>query len=77
MHCYCSSQSETSQPLTSFSDGFQVHSFTDVCWDKCVDSPGSKLDSRTETRCRMPGGHLRLYRGSCGWGSRLGERADL
>ncbi|KAK5905135.1 hypothetical protein CesoFtcFv8_006631 [Champsocephalus esox] len=27
----------------------QVHTFTDVCWDKCVDSPGSKLDNRTET----------------------------
>lgn len=28
---------------------YQVHTFTDVCWDKCVDSPGSKLDYRTET----------------------------
>ncbi|KAM6958992.1 mitochondrial import inner membrane translocase subunit Tim8 B [Aplochiton taeniatus] len=27
----------------------QVHTFTDVCWDKCVDSPSSKLDTRTET----------------------------
>ncbi|KAG5836905.1 mitochondrial import inner membrane translocase subunit Tim8 B [Anguilla rostrata] len=27
----------------------QVHNFTDVCWDKCVEKPGSKLDSRTET----------------------------
>ncbi|KAJ3590064.1 hypothetical protein NHX12_008021 [Muraenolepis orangiensis] len=27
----------------------QVHNFTDVCWDKCVDSLGSKLDSRTST----------------------------
>ncbi|XP_013884737.1 mitochondrial import inner membrane translocase subunit Tim8 B [Austrofundulus limnaeus] len=27
----------------------QVHNFTDVCWDKCVDSPGSRLDHRTET----------------------------
>ena len=27
----------------------QVHNFTDACWDKCVDKPGSKLDSRTET----------------------------
>ncbi|TFJ99175.1 Mitochondrial import inner membrane translocase subunit Tim8 A [Platysternon megacephalum] len=26
----------------------QVHNFMDVCWDKCVDKPGSKLDSRTE-----------------------------
>ncbi|XP_061440258.1 mitochondrial import inner membrane translocase subunit Tim8 A-like [Rhineura floridana] len=27
----------------------QVHNFMEVCWDKCVDKPGSKLDSRTET----------------------------
>ncbi|XP_029028145.1 mitochondrial import inner membrane translocase subunit Tim8 B [Betta splendens] len=27
----------------------QVHNFTDICWDKCVDSPGSKMDYRTET----------------------------
>ncbi|XP_051552535.1 mitochondrial import inner membrane translocase subunit Tim8 A-like [Myxocyprinus asiaticus] len=27
----------------------QVHNFTDACWDKCVDKPSSKLDSRTET----------------------------
>ncbi|XP_076867997.1 mitochondrial import inner membrane translocase subunit Tim8 B [Brachyhypopomus gauderio] len=27
----------------------QVHNFTDVCWDKCVDKPSTKLDSRTET----------------------------
>ncbi|GAB6026444.1 Mitochondrial import inner membrane translocase subunit tim8 [Chamberlinius hualienensis] len=27
----------------------QVHRLNDVCWDKCVDKPGSKLDSRTET----------------------------
>ncbi|KAK3509492.1 hypothetical protein QTP70_035142 [Hemibagrus guttatus] len=26
----------------------QVHKFTDVCWDKCIDKPSSKLDSRTE-----------------------------
>ncbi|XP_042330827.1 mitochondrial import inner membrane translocase subunit Tim8 B [Sceloporus undulatus] len=26
----------------------QVHNFMEVCWDKCVDKPGSKLDSRTE-----------------------------
>ncbi|KAM4703267.1 mitochondrial import inner membrane translocase subunit Tim8 B [Rhinophrynus dorsalis] len=26
----------------------QVHNFMDVCWDKCIDRPGSKLDSRTE-----------------------------
>ncbi|XP_055621730.1 mitochondrial import inner membrane translocase subunit Tim8 [Toxorhynchites rutilus septentrionalis] len=27
----------------------QIHEFNDICWDKCVDKPGSKLDSRTET----------------------------
>ncbi|XP_067000451.1 mitochondrial import inner membrane translocase subunit Tim8 [Anabrus simplex] len=27
----------------------QIHEFNDFCWDKCVDKPGSKLDSRTET----------------------------
>ncbi|MEE6484777.1 hypothetical protein FKM82_014021 [Ascaphus truei] len=26
----------------------QVHNFMDVCWDKCMDKPGSKLDTRTE-----------------------------
>ncbi|XP_060124542.1 mitochondrial import inner membrane translocase subunit Tim8 B isoform X1 [Zootoca vivipara] len=26
-----------------------VHNFMEVCWEKCVDKPGSKLDSRTET----------------------------
>lgn len=26
----------------------QVHNFTDVCWDKCIEKPSSKLDSRTE-----------------------------
>ncbi|XP_066495705.1 mitochondrial import inner membrane translocase subunit Tim8 B [Tiliqua scincoides] len=26
----------------------QIHNFMEVCWDKCVDKPGSKLDSRTE-----------------------------
>lgn len=28
---------------------FQIHEFNDFCWDKCVDKPGAKLDSRTET----------------------------
>lgn len=28
---------------------FQIHEFNDFCWEKCVDKPGSKLDSRTET----------------------------
>ncbi|KAK1787795.1 hypothetical protein P4O66_016283 [Electrophorus voltai] len=27
----------------------QVHNFTDACWDKCMDKPSTKLDSRTET----------------------------
>ncbi|KYO35701.1 mitochondrial import inner membrane translocase subunit Tim8 B [Alligator mississippiensis] len=27
----------------------QVHDFMEVCWDKCVDKPGSKLDHRTES----------------------------
>ncbi|XP_067138570.1 mitochondrial import inner membrane translocase subunit Tim8 [Centruroides vittatus] len=26
----------------------QVHNLTDVCWDKCIDKPGPKLDGRTE-----------------------------
>nr|ACI68275.1 Mitochondrial import inner membrane translocase subunit Tim8 A [Salmo salar]ACI69011.1 Mitochondrial import inner membrane translocase subunit Tim8 A [Salmo salar]ADM15917.1 Mitochondrial import inner membrane translocase subunit Tim8 A [Salmo salar]ADM16025.1 Mitochondrial import inner membrane translocase subunit Tim8 A [Salmo salar] len=27
----------------------QVHTFTDVCWDKCMErSPSSKMDSRTD-----------------------------
>uniref|UniRef100_A0A0K8TQU0 Mitochondrial import inner membrane translocase subunit n=1 Tax=Tabanus bromius TaxID=304241 RepID=A0A0K8TQU0_TABBR len=27
----------------------QIHEFNDICWDKCVDKPGNKLDSKTET----------------------------
>lgn len=27
----------------------QIHTFTDMCWEKCVDKPGSKLDGKTET----------------------------
>ncbi|KAK9870929.1 hypothetical protein WA026_009891 [Henosepilachna vigintioctopunctata] len=27
----------------------QIHEFNEFCWDKCVDKPGSKLDSKTET----------------------------
>ncbi|XP_078093799.1 mitochondrial import inner membrane translocase subunit Tim8 B [Mustelus asterias] len=27
----------------------KVHTFTEVCWDKCVEKPASRLDSRTET----------------------------
>lgn len=26
----------------------QIHEFNSVCWDKCIDKPGSKLDSKTE-----------------------------
>ncbi|KAK9518322.1 hypothetical protein VZT92_023632 [Zoarces viviparus] len=25
-----------------------VHQMTEVCWDKCMDKPGPKLDSRTD-----------------------------
>jgi import inner membrane translocase subunit TIM8 len=27
----------------------QVHSLTETCWEKCVDKPNNKLDSRAET----------------------------
>ena len=27
----------------------QVHNLTDTCWEKCVDKPNNRLDSRTET----------------------------
>ncbi|KAG5894951.1 hypothetical protein JTB14_023300 [Gonioctena quinquepunctata] len=27
----------------------QIHEFNDFCWDKCVEKPSNKLDSRTET----------------------------
>ncbi|XP_019366187.1 PREDICTED: mitochondrial import inner membrane translocase subunit Tim8 B [Gavialis gangeticus] len=27
----------------------QVHNFMEVCWDKCMDKPGSKLDHRSES----------------------------
>ncbi|CAK9804872.1 Mitochondrial import inner membrane translocase subunit Tim8 [Anthophora plagiata] len=27
----------------------QIREFNDICWDKCVDKPGVKLDNRTET----------------------------
>lgn len=27
----------------------QIHAFTDMCWEKCVDKPGNKLDGKTET----------------------------
>ena len=27
----------------------QIHEFTDMCWEKCVDKPGSKFDGKTET----------------------------
>ncbi|XP_049837834.1 mitochondrial import inner membrane translocase subunit Tim8 [Schistocerca gregaria] len=27
----------------------QIHEFNDICWEKCVEKPGTKLDSKTET----------------------------
>ncbi|EDV24410.1 uncharacterized protein TRIADDRAFT_24994 [Trichoplax adhaerens] len=30
----------------------QIHSFTDLCWDACIDKPSAKLDSKTEN-CLM------------------------
>ncbi|XP_028931887.1 mitochondrial import inner membrane translocase subunit Tim8 B [Ornithorhynchus anatinus] len=26
----------------------QVHHFMELCWDKCVEKPGNRLDSRAE-----------------------------
>ncbi|XP_012268217.1 mitochondrial import inner membrane translocase subunit Tim8-like [Athalia rosae] len=26
----------------------QIHEFNELCWEKCMDKPGSKIDSRTE-----------------------------
>lgn len=26
----------------------QIHEFNEICWDKCIGKPGSKLDSGTE-----------------------------
>lgn len=26
-----------------------VHKFTDICWERCMDKPGAKLDSKNET----------------------------
>ncbi|CAL7945047.1 unnamed protein product [Xylocopa violacea] len=26
----------------------QVHELNDICWNKCVDKPGAKMDFRTE-----------------------------
>ncbi|KAK7590262.1 hypothetical protein V9T40_001875 [Parthenolecanium corni] len=26
----------------------QIHEFNSVCWDKCIEKPSNKLDSRTE-----------------------------
>ncbi|CAO1407546.1 unnamed protein product [Diamesa serratosioi] len=26
----------------------QIHEFNEICWDKCVDKPGNKLDGKTE-----------------------------
>lgn len=27
---------------------FQIHEFNEICWDKCVEKPGQKLDSKQE-----------------------------
>ncbi|KDR17009.1 Mitochondrial import inner membrane translocase subunit Tim8 [Zootermopsis nevadensis] len=27
----------------------QIHEFNDICWEKCMDKPGTKIDTRTET----------------------------
>ena len=27
----------------------QVHNLTETCWEKCIDQPGNRLDSKTET----------------------------
>ncbi|XP_075544237.1 translocase of inner membrane 8 isoform X1 [Dermacentor variabilis] len=27
----------------------RVHRLNEICWDKCMDKPGTKLDGRTET----------------------------
>lgn len=26
----------------------QIHNFNEICWDKCIDKPGNKLDSKSE-----------------------------
>lgn len=28
---------------------FQIHEFNEICWDKCIDTPSNKLDSKSET----------------------------
>ncbi|XP_037938206.1 mitochondrial import inner membrane translocase subunit Tim8 [Teleopsis dalmanni] len=30
----------------------QIHEFNEICWEKCVGKPSSKLDSGTETCLR-------------------------
>lgn len=37
------------QKIFSCNDLFQIHEFNDFCWEKCMDKPGNKLDSKTET----------------------------
>lgn len=27
----------------------QIHEFNEICWERCIDTPSSKLDSKTET----------------------------
>ncbi|KJE92695.1 hypothetical protein CAOG_03610 [Capsaspora owczarzaki ATCC 30864] len=32
----------------------QVHKFTEMCWDKCIDKPGNRLEAKEEaclTQC--------------------------
>ncbi|XP_034250059.1 mitochondrial import inner membrane translocase subunit Tim8 B-like [Thrips palmi] len=41
---------EELQQLTALSElQAQVVEFTDVCWDKCMGTPGAKLDAKTQT----------------------------
>lgn len=27
----------------------QIHRLNEICWDKCVDRPGNKMDTKTES----------------------------
>ena len=33
----------------------QVAAFTDMCWDKCVEKPGNKLDGKTDVHRKLCG----------------------
>lgn len=35
-------------PMVTIFLSSQVHHFMELCWDKCVEKPGNRLDSRTE-----------------------------